>query len=304
MKNKSIIFMGTPEFALPSLQILINNDLNIIGVITATDKKSGRGRKITSSPIKKIAENNDIPLFQPNNLKDHNFLNEIRSLNPDLFVVVAFRMLPEILINIPKLGTINLHSSLLPNYRGAAPINWVIINGEKETGVTTFFINKKIDEGDIIDTVEVKIKEEYSAGILHDKLKNIGAELVLKTVNNIFANNFSRKRQIISDKDKIAPKIDKELCKINLHKTAEEIVRLIKGLSPYPGAKLNFENKNYKIIDCKKSDINYSSKSIMFVENNKLYFNNFKNESIEILELQAEGKKIMKSSDFLRGNKL
>lgn len=296
--------MGTPEFALPSLQILINNDLNIIGVITATDKKSGRGRKITSSPIKKIAENNDIPLFQPNNLKDHNFLNEIRSLNPDLFVVVAFRMLPEILINIPKLGTINLHSSLLPNYRGAAPINWVIINGEKETGVTTFFINKKIDEGDIIDTVEVKIKEEYSAGILHDKLKNIGAELVLKTVNNIFANNFSRKRQIISDKDKIAPKIDKELCKINLHKTAEEIVRLIKGLSPYPGAKLNFENKNYKIIDCKKSDVNYSSKSIMFVENNKLYFNNFKNESIEILELQAEGKKIMKSSDFLRGNKL
>ena len=296
--------MGTPEFALPSLQILINNDLNIIGVITATDKKSGRGRKITSSPIKKIAENNDIPLFQPNNLKDHNFLNEIKSLNPDLFVVVAFRMLPEILINIPKLGTINLHSSLLPNYRGAAPINWVIINGEKETGVTTFFINKKIDEGDIIDTVEVKIKEEYSAGILHDKLKDIGAELVLKTVNNIFANNFSRKRQIISDKDKVAPKIDKELCKINLHKKAEEIVRLIKGLSPYPGAKLNFENKNYKIIDCKKSDVNYSSKSIMFVENNKLYFNNLNNESIEILELQAEGKKIMKSSDFLRGNKL
>ena len=296
--------MGTPEFALPSLQILINNDLNIIGVITATDKKSGRGRKITSSPIKKIAENNDIPLFQPNNLKDHNFLNEIKSLNPDLFVVVAFRMLPEILINIPKLGTINLHSSLLPNYRGAAPINWVIINGEKETGVTTFFINKKIDEGDIIDTVEVKIKEEYSAGILHDKLKDIGAELVLKTVNNIFANNFSRKRQIISDKDKVAPKIDKELCKINLHKKAEEIVRLIKGLSPYPGAKLNFENKNYKIIDCKKSDVNYSSKSIMFVENNKLYFNNLNNESIEILELQAEGKKIMKPSDFLRGNKL
>ena len=296
--------MGTPEFALPSLQILINNDLNIIGVITATDKKSGRGRKITSSPIKKIATNNNIPIFQPKNLKDPQFINEINSLKPDLFVVVAFRMLPEILINIPKLGTINLHSSLLPNYRGAAPINWVIINGEKETGVTTFFINKKIDEGDIIDTVEVKIKEKYSAGILHDKLKDIGAELVLKTVNNIFANNFSRKRQIISDKDKVAPKIDKELCKINLHKKAEEIVRLIKGLSPYPGAKLNFENKNYKIIDCKKSDVNYSSKSIMFVENNKLYFNNLNNESIEILELQAEGKKIMKSSDFLRGNKL
>tara|TARA_B100001559_G_scaffold317879_1_gene323891 strand:- start:691 stop:1605 length:915 start_codon:yes stop_codon:yes gene_type:complete len=304
VKKKSIIFMGTPEFAVPSLEILIENDLNIIGVITATDKKSGRGRKITYSPIKKIAESNNIPLFQPKNLKDPNFLNDIHSLKPDLFVVVAFRMLPEILINIPKLGTINLHSSLLPNYRGAAPINWVIINGEKVTGVTTFFINKKIDEGDIIDSEEVQIKEDYSAGILHDKLKGIGAELVLKTVNNIFTKNYFRQKQVISDKDKVAPKIDKELCKINLNKTAEEIVRLIKGLSPYPGAKLNFENKNYKIIDCKKSDVNYSNKRIMFVENNKLYFNNIKNETIEILELQAEGKKIMKSSDFLRGNKL
>ncbi len=296
--------MGTPAFAVPSLEILIENDLNIIGVITATDKKSGRGRKITYSPIKKIAESNNIPLFQPKNLKDPNFLNDIHSLKPDLFVVVAFRMLPEILINIPKLGTINLHSSLLPNYRGAAPINWVIINGEKVTGVTTFFINKKIDEGDIIDSEEVQIKEDYSAGILHDKLKGIGAKLVLKTVNNIFTKNYFRQKQVISDKDKVAPKIDKELCKINLNKTAEEIVRLIKGLSPYPGAKLNFENKNYKIIDCKKSDVNYSNKRIMFVENNKLYFNNIKNETIEILELQAEGKKIMKSSDFLRGNKL
>ena len=304
MKKKSIIFMGTPEFAVPSLKILIKNDFNLIGVITATDKKSGRGRKINYSPIKKIALNNDIPLFQPNNLKDPIFLDEIKSLNPDLFVVVAFRMLPELLINIPKLGTINLHSSLLPNYRGAAPINWVIINGEKETGVTTFFINKNIDEGDIIDSIKVKIHEGYSAGILHDKLMNIGAELVLKTVNNIFKNNFSRHKQMISNKDKIAPKIDKELCKINLNQTSKEIIRLIKGLSPYPGAKLNFDNKNYKIIDCKKSDVNYSNKSTMFVENNKLYFNNFKNESIEILELQAEGKRIMKSSDFLRGNKL
>ena len=304
MKKKSIIFMGTPEFAVPSLKILIKNDFNLIGVITATDKKSGRGRKINYSPIKKIALNNDIPLFQPNNLKDPIFLDEIKSLNPDLFVVVAFRMLPELLINIPKLGTINLHSSLLPNYRGAAPINWVIINGEKETGVTTFFINKNIDEGDIIDSLKVKIHEGYSAGILHDKLMNIGAELVLKTVNNIFKNNFSRHKQMISNKDKIAPKIDKELCKINLNQTSKEIIRLIKGLSPYPGAKLNFDNKNYKIIDCKKSDVNYSNKSTMFVENNKLYFNNFKNESIEILELQAEGKRIMKSSDFLRGNKL
>ena len=187
--------MGTPEFAVPSLNILIKNDFNVIGVITATDKKSGRGRKINSSPIKKIALKYNIPIFQPENLKDPIFLNKLNSLNPDLFVVVAFRMLPEILINIPKLGTINLHSSLLPDYRGAAPINWVIINGEKETGVTTFFINKKIDEGDIIDSVKVKIQEGYSAGILHDKLKSIGAELVLKTVENIFTNKFSRKNK-------------------------------------------------------------------------------------------------------------
>ena len=204
--------MGTPEFAVPSLDILIKNDINVIGVITATDKKSGRGRKINSSPIKKIALKYDIPIFQPDNLKDPIFLNKLNSLNPDLFVVVAFRMLPEILINIPKLGTINLHSSLLPDYRGAAPINWVIINGEKETGVTTFFINKKIDEGDIIDSVKVKIQDGYSAGILHDKLKRIGAELVLKTVENIFTKKFSRKKQIISNEDKVAPKIDKELC--------------------------------------------------------------------------------------------
>ena len=296
--------MGTPDFAVPSLNILIKNDFNIIGVITATDKKSGRGRKMNSSPIKKIALENKIPIFQPKNLKDPIFLNELDSLNPDLFVVVAFRMLPEILINIPKLGTINLHSSLLPDYRGAAPINWVIINGEKETGVTTFFINKKIDEGDIIDSIKVKIQEGCSAGILHNKLKSIGAKLILKTVKNIFINKFSRKKQKISAKDKLAPKIDKELCKINLNQTSKEIVRLIKGLSPYPGAKLNFDNKNYKIIDCKISNVNYSNKSIMFVENNKLYFNNLNNESIEILELQAEGKKIMKSSDFLRGNKL
>ena len=296
--------MGTPEFAVPSLDLLIKNDFNVIGVITATDKKSGRGRKMNSSPIKKIAIENKIPIFQPKNLKDPIFLNELDSLNPDLFVVVAFRMLPEILINIPKLGTINLHSSLLPDYRGAAPINWVIINGEKETGVTTFFINKKIDECDIIDSIKVKIQEGCSAGILHNKLKSIGAELILKTVKNIFINKFSRKKQKISAKDKLAPKIDKELCKVNLNQTSKEIVSLIKGLSPSPGAKLNFDNKNYKIIDCKISNVDYSNKSIMFVENNKLYFNNLNNESIEILELQAEGKKIMKSSDFLRGNKL
>ena len=238
--------MGTPEFAVPSLNILIKNNFNVIGVITAIDKKSGRGRKINSSPIKKIALKYNIPIFQPENLKDPVFLNKLNSLNPDLFVVVAFRMLPEILINIPKLGTINLHSSLLPDYRGAAPINWVIINGEKETGVTTFFINKKIDEGDIIDSVKVKIQEGYSAGILHDKLKMIGAELVLKTVENIFTNKFSRKKQIISNEDKIAPKIDKELCKINLNQNGKEIVRLIKGLSPYPGAKLNFDDEIYQ----------------------------------------------------------
>ena len=304
MKNKSIIFMGTPEFAVSSLKYLIDENYNIIGVITGIDKKRGRGRKVQFSPIKKFALKNKLKVYQPNKLKDINFLNTIKSLNPDLFVVVAFRMLPEVLINIPKYGCINLHSSILPNYRGAAPINWVIINGEKETGVTTFFINKKIDEGDIIDSEKVLISSYETAGTLHNKLMKIGADLVTKTVKNIFNENYSRKKQIISNKDKIAPKIDRNLCKIDLDLKANEIVQMVRGLSPYPGSRLRFNDKIYKIINCKMVDKNITSESTMFVDNNKLYFNNNRGHSLEITEIQAEGKKIMKSSEYLRGNKL
>ena len=304
MDRKSIIFMGTPEFAVSSLENLIQKNYNVIGVITAIDKERGRGRKIKYSPIKEYAIKNKIPLFQPDNLKDDDFIRKIKLLKPDLFVVVAFRMLPEILISIPKYGCINLHSSILPNYRGAAPINWVIINGEKETGVTTFFINKNIDEGDIIEINKIKITEDETAGSLHDKLKILGSNLVEKTVKNIFKNNFKREKQIISSDDPIAPKINKDICRIDVNSDRNSIIRLVRGLSPYPGAKLNFNNKVYKILNCKKSNINFKSKSVMFVENNKLYFNNYVSESIEIIEIQAEGKKIMSSSDFLRGNKL
>ena len=304
MKNKSIIFMGTPEFAVSSLKYLIDENYNIIGVITGIDKKRGRGRRIQFSPIKKFALKNKLKVYQPNKLKDINFLNTIKSLNPDLFVVVAFRMLPEVLINIPKYGCINLHSSILPNYRGAAPINWVIINGEKETGVTTFFINKKIDEGDIINSEKVLISSYETAGTLHNKLMKIGANLVTKTVKNIFNENYSRKKQIISNKDKIAPKIDRNLCKIDLDLKANEIVQMVRGLSPYPGSRLRFNDKIYKIINCKLADKNITSESTMFVDNNKLYFNNNRGHSLEITEIQAEGKKIMKSSEYLRGNKL
>ena len=188
MKNKSIIFMGTPDFAVESLKSLVENNYNVIGVITSIDKQRGRGRKKTFSPVKKYALNKGINIFQPPNLKDYNFINLIKKKNPNLFVVVAFRMLPEILIKIPDYGCINLHSSLLPDYRGAAPINWVLINGEKKTGVTTFFINNKIDQGDIINNKKIKIENNETAGTLHDKLMYLGSDLILETATCKLSN--------------------------------------------------------------------------------------------------------------------
>ena len=182
MEKNNIIFMGTPDFAVESLKILIKSNYNILGVVTATDKKRGRGKKISFSPIKNFAIKNNIPVHQPKNLKSEDFINLMKKIKPDLFVVVAFRMLPEIIINIPQYGSINLHASLLPNYRGAAPINWVIINGERETGVTIFFINKKIDEGDIISKKKIKINEDETAGSLHDKLMKEGAKLLRDSI--------------------------------------------------------------------------------------------------------------------------
>ena len=304
MEKKSILFMGTPEFAVKSLKCLVNNNHNLIGVITALDKERGRGRKIKFSPVKDYALKKEIPLFQPKNLKDQNFIDKIKNLNADLFVVVAFRMLPKEIINLPRLGCINLHASLLPEYRGAAPINWVIINGEKETGVTTFYINSKIDEGDIIDSKTIKIENDENAGSLHDKLMTTGSQLVLKSVENIFNGNLKKKKQKISKSDKLAPKISKGICIINLNESADNIVRLVNGLSPYPGARIIFKNKNYKILKAIKSNTYHNNRKQMFEIDNKIILNNNLGESIDVLMIQVEGKKVMSSSDFIRGNKI
>lgn len=304
MNKKSIVFMGTPYFALESLKRLFYSGYNIVGVITAIDKRRGRGRKIQFSPVKEFALENNLKIFQPPNLKDEKFISSIKKLNADLFVVVAFRMLPEILIDIPPLGCINLHSSLLPNYRGAAPINWVIINGEKETGLTTFFINSKIDEGNIIEKKRVSIDNDENAGTLHDKLMNKGSKLVLTTVKKIFDGNYKSLVQKLDGNEKKAPKIDKNTCNINLNQSSQEILNLINGLSPYPCAKIIINGKQYKIIKAKTlRGINVDNNGL-FVYLDKIILKNNKGELLEILEIQKEGKKIMKSSEFLRGNKI
>ena len=304
MNKKSIVFMGTPYFAVESLKKLFESRYNIVGVITAIDKKRGRGRKIQFSPIKEFALENNLKIFQPPNLKDEKFISSIKKLNADLFVVVAFRMLPEILINIPPLGCINLHASLLPNYRGAAPINWVIINGEKETGLTTFFINSKIDEGNIIEKERVTIDNGENAGTLHDKLMNKGSKLVLTTVKKIFDGNYKSLVQKLDGNEKKAPKIDKNTCNINLNQSSQEILNLINGLSPYPCAKIITNGNQYKIIKAKTlRGINVDNTGL-FIYLDKIILKNNKGELLEILEIQKEGKKIMKSTEFLRGNKI
>ncbi len=303
MEKNNIIFMGTPDFAVESLKILIKSNYNILGVVTATDKKRGRGKKISFSPIKNFAIKNNIPVHQPKNLKSEEFINLMKKIKPDLFVVVAFRMLPEIIINIPKYGSINLHASLLPNYRGAAPINWVIINGERETGVTIFFINKKIDEGDIISKKKIKIIEDETAGSLHDKLMKEGAELLRDSIKNIFKKNIKREIQKISLKDIKAPKIQKKDCFINLDLDDKNIIQLIKGLSPYPGARIIHNNKVFKIIDAKNIN-NYVAEIGLNQIEDKIILNNNNKETIQITKIQEEGKKILNVKEYLKGNKL
>ena len=303
MEKNNIIFMGTPDFAVESLKILIKSNYNILGVVTATDKKRGRGKKISFSPIKNFAIKNNIPVHQPKNLKSEEFINLMKKIKPDLFVVVAFRMLPEIIINIPKYGSINLHASLLPNYRGAAPINWVIINGERETGVTIFFINKKIDEGDIISKKKIKIIKDETAGSLHDKLMKEGAELLRDSIKNIFRKNIKREIQKISLKDIKAPKIQKKDCFINLDLDDKNIIQLIKGLSPYPGARIIHNNKVFKIIDAKNIN-NYVAEIGLNQIEDKIILNNNNKETIQITKIQEEGKKILNVKEYLKGNKL
>ena len=303
-----IVFMGTPEFATTILQALHEkSNHEIVAVVTATDKPAGRGQKLRASHVKEYALSHNLNILQPERLKDEEFINDLKALNADLFVVVAFRMLPKIVWEIPPKGTINLHGSLLPKYRGAAPINWAVINGEKTTGVTTFFINEKIDTGDVILQEELVIDENDTAGEVHDKMMHLGAETVLKTLDAIENYTIDRLPQSkLSQQPTQAPKIFKNDCKIDFNKSAEELHNFIRGMSPFPGSWLKVVNKDkeklFKIYRSKSpKEVQGSSKNPQFICENDALFLCWKNYEIELLEVQIEGKKRMSADQFLKG---
>jgi len=296
--------MGTPEFAVASLRILLKSKHKITAVVTVPDKPQGRGLKIAQSPVKKFAIENNLIVFQPEKLNDEKFINEIKSLNPDLIIVVAFRILPKEVYAIPRYGSINLHASLLPKYRGAAPINRAIISGEKETGVTTFFLRDKVDTGSIILQNYCEISEDDDAGTLHDKLMELGALTVYSTVNLIEQSGGNPPVQNQNDTQAIpAPKIFKKDCKINWKQPAEKIYNFIRGLSPYPGAFTLYKDKTIKIYKTKKISEVSRGKFGEFTAIDDKVFVTCSDEMLEVLELQLEGKKRMSAAEFLRGNK-
>ncbi len=302
----NLIFMGTPEFAVPSLEILIQHNMNVVAVITSPDKPQGRGQKVVHSPVKTCALKHGIPVLQPPNLKSPAFQDELRSLQADLQVVVAFRMLPEAVWSMPPLGTFNLHASLLPQYRGAAPINWAIINGEKETGVTTFFLRHDIDTGHIIFQEKEPIHPDDNAGTLYERLMHKGAALVLKTVNAIQSGDYSTRPQPEEGVVRHAPKIFKDTCEIRWNQSTRDVINFIRGLSPYPGAWMSLAGKTFKVHGVSDPGEHAGEASVgEYVTNNKnyLYFKT-KDGWISIEEWQPEGKKRMSVEEFFRGNKL
>jgi methionyl-tRNA formyltransferase len=300
-----IVFMGTPDFAVPCLKILLQNGFEIVAVVTAPDKPAGRGLKLTTTPVKEFAVQHNLKVLQPEKLRDENFLNELKALQPDLSIVVAFRMLPEIVWSLPKYGSINLHASILPKYRGAAPINWAIMNGEKETGVSTFFIQKQIDTGNIIYSEKVAITPTDTAGILHDKLMKVGSRLILKTVLAVQENNYPQIPQDLSVEQPLAPKIFKDDCKINFNQPAEKLYNFIRGLSPYPAAWATADGKILKIFFAELTDETSNNKPVgTIITDSKSYIKVAAQDFLlNITELQIEGKKKMKTEEFLRGNK-
>ena len=303
--NKSdlrIIFMGTPEFAVPSLEILIENGYAIVAVITSTDKYGGRGgKKLLESPIKRCAVKNDIPVLQPRNLKNPEFLNELRSFKANLQVVVAFRMLPVVVWDMPELGTINLHGSLLPKYRGAAPINWAIINGENETGVTTFKLKHEIDTGNIIFQEKLPIGETDTAGSIHDKMMLLGAKVVLKTVDAICKNKYP---QLPQDGTKVskAPKIYHEDCEISFDEKVKKVYNFIRGLSPYPAAWVKLMDKEVKVYMVKYMIEEHNILPGKIATDNKNYIRIYCRDGyVSLLEIKMAGKRKMDIKSFLNG---
>jgi methionyl-tRNA formyltransferase len=305
MSTLRIIFMGTPEFAVPSLEALIVNGFQVVAVITAPDKPQGRGQQLQGSPVKACAVSNNIPVLQPPNLKAPEFIEQLRNLKADLQVVIAFRMLPEVVWNMPRLGTFNLHASLLPQYRGAAPINWAIINGETETGVTTFFLRHEIDTGSIIFQEKEPILPDDDAGSLYERLMVKGAGLVMKTVSAIEAGSVKPVEQPTVGVLKPAPKIFKETCAINWHHTSVEIRNFVRGLSPYPGAWTRIHEKVYKVYRVEPLPRHTGERTHAWLTDNRTYLRFRASDAwVDVLEFQPEGKRRMPIAEFFKGNNI
>ncbi|MGZ3883956.1 MAG: methionyl-tRNA formyltransferase [Bacteroidia bacterium] len=301
-----IAFMGTPEFAVASLDILVKNGYDIVAVVTAPDKPAGRGQQLQESAVKAYAVEHGLKVLQPEKLKDEQFLQELKALNADLQIVVAFRMLPEVVWNMPKLGTYNLHASLLPRYRGAAPINWAIINGETESGVTTFKLQHEIDTGNILLQEKVPVPETCTAGELHDTLMQLGAETILKTVRAIESGGYTLKQQDDSNACH-APKLFRETCRIDWNKPVKDVYNLIRGLSPYPAAYTEFKDRQgaaqslklYKV--SKETAVHADANGLLLTDAKTFIRVACEDGYIDIRELQLQGKKKMGTAEFLRG---
>ena len=305
MNKLKVVFFGTPDFARASLEAIHTSAHEVVGVVTVADKASGRGQKVHQSPVKTYAVEHDLPLFQPEKLRNEEFLSQIQSLNADIFVVVAFRMMPKVLFSMPRLGTFNLHASLLPDYRGAAPINYAVINGETKSGVTTFFINEKIDEGNILLQAETEISPEDNAETLHDRLMEIGAKLVVETLDGLAEGKLTEIPQNQKENPKTAYKIFKEDTKIDWEKEVEVIHNFIRGMSPYPAAftvlEVGGEQKILKIFKGKFQKIEHSKENGE-IEISKNEFKIYAKNGVYFPEeLQLEGKKRMNLKDFLNG---
>jgi methionyl-tRNA formyltransferase len=305
MTKLRIIFMGTPEFAVPSLDVLVTNNFDVVAVVTAPDKPQGRGQKIVYSPVKECALKHNIPVLQPTNLKAPEFLDELRSYNANLQIVVAFRMLPELVWAMPQFGTFNLHASLLPQYRGAAPINWAIIRGERETGVTTFFLKHEIDTGSVIFQEKEPIHEDDNVGTLYERLMALGAKLVLKTVQAITDGNYPSVQQPTDVEIKHAPKIFKETCRIDWAQSSTQVRNFVRGLSPYPAAWCVLGDKTFKVYRVSIVSNNRDAQPGAYDTDQKTFLHVRTADGwVALEELQPEGKRSMKIDEFFRGNKL
>lgn len=304
-KKLNILFLGTPDFAAASLEALIQHEFNIVAVVTAPDKPAGRGLNLQSSPVKKTATFHNLPVLQPIKLKDEAFLDSLKQLDIDLGIIVAFRMIPESIWSLPKLGTFNLHASLLPQYRGAAPIHWAIINGEKETGLTTFFLKHEIDTGDILLQEKTAIGEQDTTGILYEKMMTQGASLVVKTAAIITNGNYKSTAQGEQDLLKKAPKIYKEMAEINFDQPIEQVYNFIRGMNPFPGAWFIYNGKKYALTACRMDhEMNINPPGTAISDGKSNINIACKNGAIQIIKLKPEGKREMTAKEFLNGSKL